>query len=207
VLRRRAGVKIIAVAGSASGSGKTRVACDILRAIPGLGAVKISPREVEPRLEWGPGAPGKDTARYAASGAAVIARVVAPRGRVPAVWEGMREALDRLPGVIVEGAGAVALPAERFTVFVAAAETLGRRPERDRRLASAADFIVFVHPGQAPAGWDHPAVSLQRGRIPVLAVTPDLETWAGELLLDAIRRFLSESASVRRESVPKASVD
>lgn len=183
-------MKVIAVVGSASGSGKTRLACDILRAIPGLGAVKISPREGQPRIEWGAGESGKDTARFAASGAAVVARIVAPRERVREIWDGMCGAFTGLPGVIVEGAGALTCAAERFTIFVAARESLGERSERDERLAAAADCIVVVRPEKGASSEAPQLIGLRRGTIPVLGVSPSEEVWANEVLLGAVRTFL-----------------
>jgi hypothetical protein len=190
---------VIAVVGSASGSGKTRLACAVLRAIPGLGAVKISPRAGSPLVEWGPGEPGKDTARFAESGAAVVARIAAPRGSVPAVWDGMRGALEGLPGIVVEGAGALGLPAERFTVFVAAVASLGERAERDERLAAAADCIVMVRPGPAADREDPSVIAQQGGRVGVLRVSMAEEQWELEPLLDAIRGFLPGQAGTEAQ--------
>jgi hypothetical protein len=189
-------VKVIAVVGSASGSGKTRLACAILHAFPGLGAVKISPREGSSRVEWGGGKAGKDTAHFAQSGAAVVARVVAARERVPEVWKGMRGALEPLRGIVVEGAGALDIPAERFTVFVVSPESLGERPARDERLAAAADCIVIVRPDLTRVPKETPLVDRHRARIPVLSLSAGEENWADEVLLDAIRRFLVRDGGV-----------
>jgi hypothetical protein len=200
---RRSAVKVIAVVGSASDSGKTRVACAILRALPGLGAVKMSPREGPSRIEWGAGQPGKDTERYAQSGAGAVARIVAPRDRLPEVWREMSGAFAGLPGIVVEGAGALDCAAERFTVFVAAPGTLGERSERDGRLAAAADWLVVVRPRAASGVAEHPLIECLRGRIPVLSVEADQSTWEVETLVAAIRGFLSleKGAEVSRGGV------
>lgn len=185
------GVKLIAIVGSASGSGKTGVACAILRAIPGLGAVKISPREGPVRVERGAGGPGKDTTRYAECGAGAVARLVAPRERVLEAWEQVRQDFEPLPGVVVEGAGALELPGGRFAIFVVAPATLGERPERDERLAAAADCIVVVQSSGTAAVGEHPAVTRWRGRVPVLAVSLDAGEWTAPALIEAVRFFLS----------------
>lgn len=141
-------------------------------------------------MEWGAGEPGKDTARFAASGASLVARIVGPRDRVAEVWDGMRQRLAGAPAVLVEGAGALALAEERFTVLVAAAAMLGKRPERDQRLAAAADYIVAV--GAPPEGEpaSGPVAEAARRGVPVLAMsvgTPDLDL---RPLVEAVRAFM-----------------
>ena len=196
-------VRLIAVVGSASGSGKTGVACAILRAVPGLGAVKISPREGPVRVERGAGEPGKDTARYAESGAALVARVVAPRERILEAWEQLRQDFERLPAVVVEGAGALELPGRRFTVFVVASATLGERPERDERLAAAADCIVVVRSQGRAAEDEHPVVGRQQGRASVLEVSLDAGEWTAPVLIEAVCRFLIDTKGAE-SSIPLA---
>ena len=135
-------MKIIAVVGTGSGCGKTTAACRILRAIPGLGAVKISPREGVSRVEWGAGAPGKDTGLFAASGAVRVARIVGPRDAVGATWNLIRGQFEGCPGVVVEGASALALPGERFVVFVVGDKQERAQGERNRALAAKSDVII-----------------------------------------------------------------
>jgi len=182
-------MKVIAVVGSASGSGKTTLACALLRAIPGLGAVKISPSDGAARVEWGPGKTGKDTARFAGCGAAAVARIVGPRERFPETWETVRAVFEPLPGVLIEGAGALALPDDRFTIFLAVPDTLGERPARDERLAAAADCIVVVRAAGDTAD-EHPLVARHRGRVPVFGIRPDAVEWGHESLIEAVRSFL-----------------
>jgi hypothetical protein len=196
-------MKVIAVVGSASGSGKTGVACAILRAVPGLGAVKISPREGPARVERGPGLPGKDTARYAECGAAAVARVVAPRERVREAWGSLARDFERLPAVVVEGAGALELPGRRLTIFVAAPATLGERPERDERLAADADWIVVVRPSDAAIGEEQPLIALRRGRARVLEVSLDEVEWTAPALIEAVRVFLLDKKEAE-DSIPLA---
>ncbi len=139
-------MKMIAVVGSGSDSGKTTLVCRILAAVPGLAAVKISPREGECRVEWGPGERGKDTARFAASGAVKVARIVGPRPQVPQLWERLRAGLAGMKGVVVEGAGSVGCRCEKLTIFAASADHLMARPERDEALIAAADLVVIALP-------------------------------------------------------------
>lgn len=196
-------MKLIAVVGSASGSGKTGVACAILRAIPGLGAVKISPRVGTLRVERGPGLPGKDTARYTESGAVAVARLVAPRENVLNAWEQVRREFEPLRGVVVEGAGALELPGRRFTIFVVAPATLGERPERDARLAAAADCVVVVRSQGGSGGDEHPFVTRRRGRVAVVEVSPEAADWTHPVLVATVRDFLSEKEEVEA-SIPLA---
>jgi molybdopterin-guanine dinucleotide biosynthesis protein len=140
-------VKIIAVVGSGSGCGKTTVVCRILRAIPGLGAVKISPREGPSRVEWGRGEPGKDTDLYVESGASCVARIVGPRDGVVRTWNLIKKsAFEALPGVVVEGSRSVDLPGERFVIFVDGSDSNEVRRNRKRFLASISDAILYRSP-------------------------------------------------------------
>jgi hypothetical protein len=138
-------MKLVVVAGSGSNCGKTTLVCRLLAAIPGLGAVKVSPRDEEPRVEWGPGSPGKDTARYAASGAVKVARLICPREAVSGLWEAIGAEFAACAGVIVEGGSWIIPGEDRLTIFVRAAEGLGERPDRTARLLAAADLQVIVH--------------------------------------------------------------
>lgn len=135
-------MKIIAVVGTGSGCGKTTVACRILRGIPGLGAVKISPRVGESRVEWGPGEPGKDTDLFARSGGAPVARIVGPREQVQATWDRIRSRFAGCPAVVVEGASALGIPGDRFIVLVVGDTREDPRDDRNRPLAALADIIV-----------------------------------------------------------------
>ena len=139
-------MKIIVIVGSGSGCGKTTIAGRVLRAIPGLGAAKISPREGPTRIEWGPGTPGKDTDLYAASGAAPVARIIGPRDRVLETWQGMSEAFAGCRGVVIEGTPGLDLPGDRYLVFVGADGWREKRPGRNAELALRADVIIERSP-------------------------------------------------------------
>jgi len=146
--QRGNGVKIIAVVGSGSGCGKTTVACRILRAIPGLGAVKISPRGGPGRGGGGGGGggPGKDTDLYADSGAACVARIVGPRDEVVETWNRIKNAFQSCPGVVVEGSRSVDLPGERFVIFVAGSESGTVRTDREMAYSAISDVIIDGSP-------------------------------------------------------------
>jgi hypothetical protein len=133
-------MRIIVVVGTGSGCGKTTAACRILAALPGLGAVKISPRAGPGQVEWGAGAPGKDTDLFARSGADPVARIVGPRELTVAAWQGIRERFAGCRGVVIEGAGALDFAGERYVVFVAGETREAGRRERDQAIAALADL-------------------------------------------------------------------
>ncbi len=135
-------MKIIAVVGTGSGCGKTTLACRVLREIPGLGAVKISPREGASRVEWGAGEPGKDTALYAAHGAVRVARIIGPREAVGSTWELIKDQFEGCRGVVIEGASALNLPEERFVVFVVGESTDGLQQNKDRAIEAKSTLVI-----------------------------------------------------------------
>jgi molybdopterin-guanine dinucleotide biosynthesis protein len=134
-------MKIIAVVGTGSGCGKTTVACRILQAIPGLGAVKISPHHGESRVEWGAGEPGKDTDLYVGSGAIKVARIIGPRNAVSSTWELIESKFEGCLGVVIEGACALDIPRERLVVFVVGATVEKEREDRNRAIAAVSTII------------------------------------------------------------------
>jgi len=137
-------VKIVAVVGTGSGCGKTTVVCRILREIPGLGAVKISPREGASRIEWGAGEPGKDTEHYVRSGAVPVARIIGPRETVGQSWEEIKGQFDGCQGVVLEGTSALEIPGERFVVNVIGDTTNDQREQRNRDIAAKSSFIIRI---------------------------------------------------------------
>ncbi|MHB8834158.1 MAG: P-loop NTPase family protein [Candidatus Methylomirabilia bacterium] len=136
-------MKIVAVVGTGSGCGKTTIVCRILREIPGLGAVKISPREGESRIEWGAGEPGKDTDLYHGSGAAPVAMIIGPREAVGQAWERVKTKFERCRGVVIEGTGALQIPGERCVVFVVGDTKNDQREQRNRELAAISQVIIY----------------------------------------------------------------
>ena len=135
-------MKIVAVVGTGSGCGKTTVACRILREIPGLGAVKISPREGASRIEWGAGVPGKDTDLYVKSGAVTVARIIGPREAVAQAWEVIKGQFKGCRGVVIEGASAIEIPEERFVIFVVGDTKNDKKEQRNREMMAISDIII-----------------------------------------------------------------
>lgn len=131
-------MRIVAVVGSGSGCGKTTVACRILGAVPGLGAIKISPRVCAPHVEWGPGAPGKDTERFSRSGAIKVARIVGPRGCAAGVWKAIQGEFSGCRGVLVEGVQGLSFSEDSLKIFVLGVEAEDRI-QKNRDIASSCD--------------------------------------------------------------------
>ena len=146
-------MKIVVVAGTGSGCGKTTVVCRLLQAIPNLGAVKISPREGESRIEWGVGEPGKDTDLYLAHGAVRAARIIGPRVGVVPAWDLIKGKFDGLRGVVIEGACALDIPGEKFSVFVVGATVEEERAERNRVNAAKCQIIIDRSSHSSPETW------------------------------------------------------
>ncbi|HUP19813.1 MAG TPA: hypothetical protein VM778_07640 [Gemmatimonadota bacterium] len=117
-------MRVVTVSGTTSEIGKTTLVCALLERLPGWAAVKVTRGHYRscgkdpetccvshllgdaPRVFGERGdtdAPGKDTGRYWAAGAADVRWVVGKRGQEAA---GLSRALDELeghPGVVVEG--------------------------------------------------------------------------------------------------------
>lgn len=146
-------VRIVAIVGSGSGCGKTSTACRILRAVPGLGAVKISPREGPAGVEWGPGESGKDTGLFASSGAILVARIFGPRESVAQTWKTIRHRFEKCVGVVIEGTSSIDLPGKRFIVYVDGGRREEGREERNKGLTAISDMTIRVisHYGGSPA--------------------------------------------------------
>jgi molybdopterin-guanine dinucleotide biosynthesis protein len=148
---------IIAVGGFNSNTGKTTLVCELLRALPGWEAVKMTRGHyrscgkdphaccVSPLLgeeavvRTGRAetyAPGKDTGRYWDAGASDVHWVIVTEGQVEA---GFRAALSRVkaPGVIVEGNSFLRFTETDFAVLVARADVLKVKPSARRALPKA----------------------------------------------------------------------
>ena len=136
-------MKIVAVVGSGSNAGKTTLACLLIGRIPGLGAVKISPCAGTARIERGPGRRGKDTARFAAAGASPVARIVAAREQISELWKTIKPDFADCAAVVIEGAGGISLPEEKFAIFVCGGGDSGGRKERADELIGAAQAILI----------------------------------------------------------------
>jgi hypothetical protein len=187
------GLKIVAVVGSGSGCGKTTIVCRILRSIPGLGAVKISPREGPSRVEWGRGKLGKDTDLYADSGATYVARIVGPRDQVVEAWNQIKNVFESCPAVVVEGSGSVNLPGERLTIYVDGGISDETRKERGKDLSVISDIIVRRSPHMSHEFWLYNKSPSHFGVIDSIekVLHNKIIAHTDKDILSEIRRFLS----------------
>lgn len=120
-------MKIIGIGGAGSGSGKTHVACELIRALtesPGastVGALKYTPDNLYTSITDDPGVigqEGKDTARMSEAGAAEVLLV---RSSTQDKQEAMDAAMGRLSAhdvIVVEGNGAIEVLRPDIVVFV-----------------------------------------------------------------------------------------
>ena len=162
----------VAIGGFTSNSGKTTVACELLRAFPGWEAIKMSrghyrscgkdPRACcvspllgpEPTLRSGRDEtyePGKDTGRYWDAGAANVHWAIVTDKQVD---KGIALALARVraPGVFVEGNSYLRHLDVDFMLMVArAGEESKIKPTARRVLAKASAFYLFGAEGDERA--------------------------------------------------------
>jgi hypothetical protein len=155
---------VVAVGGFASNSGKTSVVCELLGALPGWEAIKVSrghyrscgkdPRAccvapllgAEPTLRSGRAetyAPGKDTGRYWEAGASNVHWAVVSDAQVGA---GVERVLARVsaPGVFVEGNSALRHAEVDFFLMVVRAGVEPKiKPTARRVLGRASAFYLF----------------------------------------------------------------
>ena len=159
---------VIAVGGFNSNTGKTTLVCELLRALPGWEALKMTrghyrscgkdPRACcvapllgdEPVVRSGRAEtyePGKDTGRYWDAGASDVHWAIVTEGQVEA---GFRAALARVkaPGVVVEGNSFLRFARADFAVLVARADVLKIKPTARRVLPKAsALYLSDAGPG------------------------------------------------------------
>jgi molybdopterin-guanine dinucleotide biosynthesis protein len=134
--------KVVAVSGFSSNTGKTTLMCELLRALPGWEAIKLTRGHyrscgkdpdtccvsdllaAEPSVRSGREGnyeAGKDTGRYWDAGAANVHWVIATDEQVE---QGIQEALGRVqsPGVLIEGNSFLDYVAADFALVCARAE-------------------------------------------------------------------------------------
>src|SRR5687768_10622394 len=201
---------IIAVGGFNSNTGKTTLVCELLRALPGWEALKMTRGHYrscgkdphaccvshllgdEPVIRSGRAqtyAPGKDTGRYWDAGASDVHWAVVTEGQVEA---GFRAALSRVkaPGVVVEGNSFLRFIEADFAVLVARADVLKIKPTA-RRALPRADALYLSDAGRGIdparragfAEWWH-----ARG---LEAVAPALNVYTRESLPQLVSRVES----------------
>ncbi len=204
---------IIAVGGFNSNSGKTTLVCELLRALPGWAALKmtrghyrscgrdphaccVSPLlGAEPVVRSGHAetyAPGKDTGRYWDAGAAEVHWAIVTDGQVE---RGFRAALGRVraPGVIVEGNSFLRFVEADFAVLVARPELLKIKPSARRALPKAsALYLSDMGEGVGPDRFDR-FVEWWRGS-GLDEVAPGLEVYTRENLPGLLARISAAHA-------------
>jgi molybdopterin-guanine dinucleotide biosynthesis protein len=153
---------IVAVGGFNSNTGKTTLLCELLRALPGWAALKMTrghyrscgkdPRAccvspllgAEPVVRSGRAetyAQGKDTGRYWDAGASEVHWAIVTDGQVES---GFGAALGRVksPGVLVEGNSFLRFFDVDFAVLVARADVLKIKPSARRALPKASALYL-----------------------------------------------------------------
>ncbi len=140
------------VSGTCSGAGKTTVACALLDALSGWGALKTS-THAAPSAGHGPAAivtdpatlarPGTDTARYLEHGAARVAWLRAtPATLARDLPEALASFAD-LPGVVIEGNAPWAVRRGDRLVLVVGRGTVGAIKRSAAAIAADADLAVL----------------------------------------------------------------
>ena len=153
---------LVAVGGFNSNAGKTTLVCELLRALPGWAALKMTRGHYrscgrdahaccvspllgdEPVVRSGRAetyAPGKDTGRYWDAGASEVHWAVVTDAQVE---DGLRAALGRVraPGVLVEGNSFLRFVEADFAVMVARADVLKIKPSARRALPRASALYL-----------------------------------------------------------------
>ncbi|MDT5295809.1 MAG: hypothetical protein QOJ76_2689 [Acidobacteriota bacterium] len=154
---------VVAVSGFSSEVGKTTLMCELLRALPGWEAVKLTRGHYrscgkdphaccvshllgdKPLVRSGRKesyAPGKDTGRYWDAGAANVHWVIVTDAQVQ---EGIRLALERVnaPGVLIEGNSFLEFVEVDFAVMVARAAGGKLKPSARRALRKSSALYLF----------------------------------------------------------------
>jgi molybdopterin-guanine dinucleotide biosynthesis protein len=161
----------VAIGGFSSEVGKTTLVCELLRALPGWEAIKLTrghyrscgkdPRACcvshllgdEPLVRSGRRetyTTGKDTGRYWDAGAANVHWVIGTDGQVE---QGIRLALERVraPGVLIEGNSFLEFVDVDFAVMVARPEGGKIKPSARRALKVCSALYLFDDVDDAPA--------------------------------------------------------
>jgi molybdopterin-guanine dinucleotide biosynthesis protein len=159
---------LVAVGGFSSEVGKTTLVCELLSALPGWEAIKVTRGHYrscgrdphaccvshllgdEPLVRSGRRetyAPGKDTGRYWDAGAANVHWVIVTDGQV---GEGVRLALERVdaPGVLVEGNSFLQSVEVDFALMVARASGGKIKPSARRALRKSSALYLFDGGGE-----------------------------------------------------------
>lgn len=112
---------IIGIAGAHSGSGKTIVACEILRKIKGLSAIKYTKSSLYSSIIDNPSIlseKGKDTARMLKAGAEKVLWIQSPPEELTSLMNIALSMLSGCKGIIIEGNSAIKAVNPDILVFV-----------------------------------------------------------------------------------------
>jgi hypothetical protein len=185
---------VLSVIAPHSGSGKTLFVTHLVRQIPDLGCLKISPGYEWPE-EQSPGGetsgqdffleadrhlnrPGKDTALYQAAGAARVERL---RHRGNGLAAGLKAALQRFPAamsVVVESSSAVLLLRPAAVVLVARPPIREMKPATAAILSRVTDLLINASEGSGP-----PTAAAERLQREYPSLRPQ-HTYSADLLAD-----------------------
>jgi hypothetical protein len=176
-------VKVAAVSGAGSGSGKTALVSGLIRRLPRWGALKTTPAD-PPRHRPRDGSDyeiviagerlksaGTDTSRFLEAGARRVAWLMAQPPLRPSVVVEVLNAFDGCPGLLIEG-GALAdafAPGRRYVVVRAGATDF--KPASLGPIRSADAVLINVPTGT-------PAVAIERTRLVLRETIP-----AGRILV------------------------
>jgi len=160
---------IVAIGGFSSEVGKTTLLCELLGALPGWEAIKLTRGHYrscgkdphaccvshllgdEPLIRSGRSetyTPGKDTGRYWDAGASAVHWVIATDNQVE---QGIQLALERVsaPGVLLEGNSFLKFVEVDFAVMVARADGGKIKPSARRALKVCSALYLFDEPDEA----------------------------------------------------------
>jgi molybdopterin-guanine dinucleotide biosynthesis protein len=201
----RTALTVVAVGGFESNSGKTTLLCELLRALPGWEAIKVTrghyrscgrdPQAccVSPLLGDAPlvrtgraetYAPGKDTGRYWDAGASNVHWVIATDAQIE---EGIALALARVaaPGVFVEGNSYLRFVEVDFALLVTRGG--GQKPKPSARRALPQLSAVYVS-GAVDAS-DEAPVSAIREQLAAFGAAEDTPLYAPPTLAQLVARI------------------
>ena len=133
---------LIGIGGAKSGIGKTEAACNILRSIDGLGAIKCTKTAIYSSVIDDPyilGQKDKDTSRFIEAGARAVLWVQSTSEDMPETLEMAVDRLAYLDGLLIEGNSAIEVLKPDIVIFILGdgASSLKRGAERTLDMADA----------------------------------------------------------------------
>lgn len=135
---------IIGIAGAHSGSGKTLVACEILRKIKGLSAIKYTKSSLYSSIIDDPlilSEKGKDTARMLKAGAEKVLWIQSPTEEISSLINIALNMLIGSKGIVIEGNSAVKAANPDILIFVLG--DLKKIKPGSEDLIEKADILIF----------------------------------------------------------------